>query len=988
MNPEGGDSAGGSDNFLKIYKTKNVDKLTVGSLNINSIRYKFEQLKLVIEDNIDILIIQETKIDETFPNGQFLLDGFLPPFRKDRNAQGGGILVYIKEHIPAKVLNSHDLANDIEGIFIELNLKNNKWLLFGTYRPPGQCLKYYFNEVSRVLNSYISSYDKYILLGDFNSEDTESDIFDFMVDFDLNNIVKDKTCYKNSNNPSCIDLILTNKPRSFQNTTTFETGLSDYHKMILTSFKCSYDKMVPKQIMYRDYRKFNEGVFRGELGEATQESNNWSDFESMYLKVLDKHAPIKQKTVRANHAPYVTKEIRKAIMKRTQLANKKNKTNTIEDIRNFKKQKNHVNRLCKKSKKTFYNQLDIKTLEDNRMFWKSFKKDISDKSKGDHKITLVKENNIISKDEDVAVEFSDIFSNAVSKLDIPPIPINEIADCYDIVDTAVLKYKDHPSILKILEKMPLVEEEFDFKYISPEDTLKHIKHLKTNKSTTFQHIPGKILVNNADLIYTKMSELINKNIEISTFPDSLKSADVFPIYKKKDRTNAENYRPVSVLSYTSKVFERILHDQINLKMKNILSSRLCGYRKGFSTQHAIICMIEKFRKSLDNKGFAAAVLMDLSKAFDCMNHELLLGKLYAYGFSKKSIKMIHSYLVNRWQRVKVNNSFSSWFELLLGVPQGSVLGPLLFNIYLNDILWFIDSDVCNYADDTTPYGCDKCLDNLKLCLESDSIIAIDWFKNNYMVLNTDKCKVLVAGRRDHPISIRVGNSNIEESKQVELLGVVIDDGLTFNDHIHNKIRKANAKLAIVKRNRYMLSFHLKKVLLSSFVHSHFAYAPLVWMFHSRQMNNKINKVHKRALRILYDDEDSTFQQLLDRNQAFTVHERNIQILLTEMFKAKNKLEPNLLQDVFEVNDYRGPALRNSKYFKRPNVNTVKYGDKSLQVFGVKLWDQLPGEIQDLDNLSKFKTFITKWRPLKCPCDICKTYLSGVGYIDTCRCINC
>ena len=186
----------------------------------------------------------------------------------------------------------------------------------------------------------------------------------------------------------------------------------------------------------------------------------------------------------------------------------------------------------------------------------------------------------------------------------------------------------------------------------------------------------------------------------------------------------------------------------------------------------------------------------------------------------------------------------------------------------------------------------------------------------------------------------------------------------------------------------MLSFHLKKVLLSSFVHSHFAYAPLVWMFHSRQMNNKINKVHKRALRILYDDEDSTFQQLLDRNQAFTVHERNIQILLTEMFKAKNKLEPNLLQDVFEVNDYRGPALRNSKYFKRPNVNTVKYGDKSLQVFGVKLWDQLPGEIQDLDNLSKFKTFITKWRPLKCPCDICKTYLSGVGYIDTCRCINC
>ena len=147
------------------------------------------------------------------------------------------------------------------------------------------------------------------------------------------------------------------------------------------------------------------------------------------------------------------------------------------------------------------------------------------------------------------------------------------------------------------------------------------------------------------------------------------------------------------------------------------------------------------------------------------------------------------------------------------------------------------------------------------------------------------------------------------------------------------------------------------------------------------MNHKINRVHKKALSILYDDEDSSFEQLLYRDQAYTVHEKNIQILLTEMFKSKNKLEPNLLQDIFEVSDYRGPTLRNSKYFKRTNVKTVKYGDKSLQVFGVKLWNQLPREIQELENLNNFKNVIKKWRPSKCPCDICRTFISGVGYIE-------
>ena len=172
-----------------------------------------------------------------------------------------------------------------------------------------------------------------------------------------------------------------------------------------------------------------------------------------------------------------------------------------------------------------------------------------------------------------------------------------------------------------------------------------------------------------------------------------------------------------------------------------LSSHLCGYRKGHSTQTALIPMLEKLKLSMDNKGFAGGVLMDLSKAFDTINHQLLLVKLHACGFSQQALAIICSYLSTRKQRKKINNVFSSWKDLILGMPQASVLGPLLFNIYLNDLFFFLkDVSICNFADDTTTYISSESLENVLKSLEKSSLFAIRWFENSYMKLNTDKCR--------------------------------------------------------------------------------------------------------------------------------------------------------------------------------------------------------------------------------------------------------
>ena len=230
-------------------------------------------------------------------------------------------------------------------------------------------------------------------------------------------------------------------------------------------------------------------------------------------------------------------------------------------------------------------------------------------------------------------------------------------------------------------------------------------------------------------------------------------------------------------------------------METFLSPYLCGYRQGYSVQYALIVLLEKLRVSLDNKGYDGAILMDLSKAFDTLNHDLLIAKLHAYSFSKNALILIKSYLSNRWQRTKVNKSYSSWVELLIGVPQGSILGPLLFNIYLNDLFFIaLDTDICNFADDNTLYTCNISLNDLIGKLESSANLVIDWFKNNYMKLNESKCHLLVCGNKEEVIIAKIGHASVIETHEVKLFGITIDRELKFKNHMQSIYNKAGKKL--------------------------------------------------------------------------------------------------------------------------------------------------------------------------------------------------
>ena len=287
-------------------------------------------------------------------------------------------------------------------------------------------------------------------------------------------------------------------------------------------------------------------------------------------------------------------------------------------------------------------------------------------------------------------------------------------------------------------------------------------------------------------------------------------------------------------------------------------------------------LIEKWKSALDKGKSLGAFLTDLSKAFDCLPHELLIAKLHSYGFSLNALRLIHSYLSNWRQRTKINESYSSWEEILFGVTQGSILGPLLFNIFMCDLFFIVgEIDFASYADDNTPFVSGDRLDDVLDSLENAALKLFDWFSNNQMKANPDKCHLLTSATAS--IAIKIKDNEILNSESEKLLGVTIDK-LNFNNHLQKVLKKANQKVhALARITPYMaritpyMSIPKRKLLMNSFFISQFNYCLLVWISHSRLMNNKINRLHERCLRIVYSDKTSSFEELVDKDGSVTIH---------------------------------------------------------------------------------------------------------------------
>ena len=626
---------------------------------------------------------------------------------------------------------------------------------------------------------------------------------------------------------------------------------------------------------------------------------------------------------------------------------KKNRFNnnpTEENSTLYKKQRNFCVNLLRKEKKKYYNNLNVKIFNDNKAFWKGIKPLFSDKQAiTQTNIVVVDKDGVTSDNFKVAQKLNDFFTDAVDNLGIEPFYpqacLGEYTQPENGIKEIIRKYNTHPSIVKIKENVDM-NEKFNFRDISSNEIKTYIHKIDTTKASIENDFPAKILIGSSEISSDYLSAIYNDSVRDNCYPLLLKRATIIPI--EKAGTKDINYRPVSLIPLISKLFERHMYEEIIPYVEKYLSTYLFGFRRGHSSEQMLTCYGRNMEKGPWQQKVAGVVLTDLSKAFDCINHELLIAKLEAYGFDEGALNFINSYLLERNQRTKVNRSYSSRQEVKFGVPQGSILAPLLFNIFINDIFYFIDkAKLANYADGTTVYTTEESRERLLTILSSETTEVLNWFRFNEMQSNDDKCNLFIPNTSN--VCINLGNEVIETVDSVDLLGVEIDKGLTFKDHVLKLCKKGNQKLHALARVAKYLKPDKLRIIMKTFIESQFNYCPLIWMFHSRTLNNKINRLHERALRIVYRNDALTFKELLQLDDS--VHERNLQRLATEMFKVKRQLCLEPIQKLFPLQT-ASYDFRNKRQWEVANVKTVSYGTETIRYRGPKTWELLPAEIKE------------------------------------------
>ena len=544
----------------------------------------------------------------------------------------------------------------------------------------------------------------------------------------------------------------------------------------------------------------------------------------------------------------------------------------------------------------------------------------------------------------------------------------------DEIELIIKKYSNHPSIRLISSRHHITDtsKSFSFINVTPDQVRRVILDLDPQKSVSGP-FPSKVVRMVADIISLPIAQCINSAIKFSKFPQSLKLADISPIFKKGDKFLKENYRPISILPSFSKIFEKVLFSQMTEYFDSILHPHICGFRSKHNTQHALLRMIGEWHKCLDRSGKVGAILIDLSKAFDCIEHDLLIAKLAAYGLDRASLKLVKCYLSNRYQRTKVGSVYSTWLKILKGVPQGSILGPLLFNIFINDLLAIVEkTDICNFADDNTIYSCANSTAEVTSNLKQDLSKILFWFRSNLLAANPSKFQMLVLGENNLnlPITISIENFTISSTETVELLGISIDSKLSFSGHISSICRKAGNRVRSLNRFRSVLTNKQLFLLFNTYILSAFNYAPILWMFCSKTSCREIDSIHKRALRAVCQDFSSNYEILLQNSGYRRIHETHLRFILSEIFKTQHNLNPEFMKALFSPKPVRY-SLRNQNLLSLPSAKSSRFGTQSFIFRGSLLWNNIPDSLKSKSTLDTFKQSLKAFNLMElCLCKIC------------------
>ena len=945
--------------IISDFRKKHESNFILGHVNINSFRHKFPFISdILCKRHFDYLAISESKLDSSFTYAQFHIEGF-SMYRQDNTDKSGGIIVYIRSDLPHRRLTECEYNGDgFESLSIEVTIGTSKSVISCIYKHPCVKNEVFKSKIANIVDKNILICDDFTLIGDMNccprKSKTIADICDL---YDLSNLIKQPTCHKGEV-PTILDVILVSNKKRYAGVLNTPCNISDFHHIIGTATRRHAPFQKPRQIVYRSYKRLNDDDFREDIlnapfhvCEVFDDVEDMAWFTSKLISdIVDAHAPLKSKTITSNPVPYMNSELRKAIYSRNMIRNKFRKYGNMYWEAN-RRHRNHVVAIRKKSLSAYFSK---KCAKKDKSFWSTVKPFISDnKIKNNSNIILREGGETIVDNKGVSDTFNEYFASIASSIGFK--------DSVCSGKAAIEKHKYHPSVMKINETYGGRFSSFDFVPICENDIRHKLKNIDIKKATGYDKIPGKLLRLAHNELASPLTFLINTCMGRHIYPGVMKFAEVSPIYKKADNLVKNNYRPVSVLTILSKLYEGVMNDQLHGHFSTIFNDLLSAFRRGYSCQALLIKMIDDWKVSLDNKEFVGAIFMDLSKAFDCLPPGLLVSKLHAYGLSSSACDLMYSYLSDRYQRVKVGNERSEWLKLEKGVPQGSILGPVLFNIFMNDLFLFMEKcKLYNYADDNSMSKTSVDLQTVLHSLRHDGDIAIKWFSENGMQANPEKFQFMIMSPTPVPPQTITLNNDvcITSEPLVKILGVLVDDGLKFNEHVSACCTKAARQLNALARISRYLEVPSKRLIYESFILSNFNYCPLVWHFCGKQNNGKLEKINERALRILYKNYTSSYTELLQVANSTSLLTSRLDNMTVEVFKCLKCVNPPILNDMF-VTKSVSYSLRNPIRIIQPVRRTTQFGIRSVSYIGAKLWNDLPlGNIHPSDiDICDFKLLV-------------------------------
>jgi len=521
-------------------------------------------------------------------------------------------------------------------------------------------------------------------------------------------------------------------------------------------------------------------------------------------------------------------------------------------------------------------------------------------------------------------------------------------------------------------------------YLSPTtqfEVIEVITKLKNTNSIGHDNIPNKVIKYCKSELALVLGDIINHSMTEGIFPDLLKTAKIVPVFKADDVRLVNNYRPISVLTTFSKIFETIVFQRLNnyLEKNNILHENQFGFRKGLSTCTALLQLIDELASSVDKKRITVGVFIDLAKAFDTVDHRILLQKLEHYGIRGNVLAMFASYIGNRKQYVTIDGVRSELANIICGVPQGSILGPILFLLYIND-LTLISTKLKNimFADDTNLFLTGNSIAEVEQQLNIELVTVNAWFQANLLSLNVKKTSYIIFGhKKDLNANIFIDNIQLARQYDTKFLGVILSANLKWNKHIDIVVNKMSKNIGIISKVRHFLPQHLTRNLYFTLVHPYVTYCNLVWAspHKSTQLERVMLKQKKFCRLITFSNYTEHSRPLFVRLSILNVYEVHKHQLLTHIYSTQNKLITNTYSQTYynansKIHDHN---TRQKDNLHIPMCRTsTKQNTIAFQ--GPKLWNSLPMDMRSSISINIFKTKVKKFllmslSPLAGPSDI-------------------